>query len=149
MLGRGLARRWLLALVPTGVMLSLKGARAAVPLSPAALIVDALGAPDSLAAIGGAAIGGAAIGGAAIGRAAATGGGAGLPRTADEVAAAIMKRHAAVGANLYDRPALRRALAEAVRADFGREDVVVVDGWVLARIEAELAILAARQARVA
>ena len=145
MLSRGLARRWLLALVPTGVMLSLKGPRAAAPLSPAALLLDALGAPDSLAAIGR-----AAIGRAAIGRAVAVAGGdAGLPRTADAVAAAIIERHAALAANLHVRPALRRALAGAVRADFAREDVVVVDGWVLARIEVELALLAARQARVA
>jgi hypothetical protein len=133
MLSRGLARRWLLALLPTGVMLSLKGPRAAAPLSPAELLLDAVGAPDSLAAIG----------------RAAAGRGAGLPGTADELAAAIIERHAALSAKLHDRRALRRALAEAVRVDLAREDVVVVDGWVLARIEAELAILAARQARVA
>ena len=110
MLSRGLARRWLLALVPSGVMLSLKGPRAAAPLSPAALLLDALGAPDSLAAIGR----------AAIGRAAAVAGGdAGLPRTADEVAAAIIKRHAALAAKLHDRRAAagpRRGLLPAVVA---------------------------------
>ena len=110
MLSRGLARWWLLALVPTGVMLSLKGARAAAPLSPAALLLDAVGAPDSLAAIGR----------AAIGRAAAVAGGdAGLPRTADEVVPAIIERHAALAARLHDRHAAagaRRGLLPAAVA---------------------------------
>ncbi len=136
MLSRRLARRWLLALVPTGAMLSIRGARAAAPPSPAELLLNALGAPDSLATIGRAAT--------------VAGRDAGLRHaTAEELAAAIIERHAALGAKLHDRRALRRALAGAVRADFAREDVVVVEGWVLARVEAELALLAVRHARVA
>lgn len=93
---RGLARRWLLAFVQTGVKLSLKGSRAAAPISPAKLLFYAVDASDSVAAISGAAISRAAP---------VAGGDAGLPRTADEVALAIIERHAALAAKLHDRRA--------------------------------------------
>ncbi len=96
-----------MALVRTGVMLSLKGARGAAPPSPAELLLDAVGPINSLAAIGR----------AAMGRAAAVAVGApGLSRTADDVAFQISKRHAALAPKSHDgraAPGARRGLLPA------------------------------------
>jgi hypothetical protein len=135
MIGRGLARRAFAALLPAGLVAAVARGAPAFAAGQVELLIDALGAPDALATIGRAAE--------------RLGAGAGLPTTPAEALAGLIERHSGVAAALQDRGALRRALVEAIREDFAREDVIVVDGWVLARAEVEVALASARAARLA
>jgi hypothetical protein len=77
---------------------------------------------------------------AAIGRAATS------PEGSETIVRSLATRLAGgvVEADAADDDELRAAASRAVAADFAARDTVTVDGWVLARTEVELCVLAAR-----
>jgi len=66
------------------------------------------------------------------------------PADADEARLATALRDAGVDPEHLDRP---DGLRDAARADFRRDAVVLVDGWVISRSEARYAALVALQTR--
>ncbi|MCB2056194.1 MAG: hypothetical protein KDE35_18390 [Geminicoccaceae bacterium] len=69
-----------------------------------------------------------------------------LPADAEGLVASLTARHGALGEALPiegDRRRARHALTRAVRRDFASGRTITVDGWLLARAEAEICVIAA------